>query len=364
MRILDKYIFSKYIKAVFFTLFIFIPIAVVIDVAEKVDKFLRHDDLTFIQIIKDYYVNFVLYYGNTFLPLATFIACIMFTSKMANNTEVVAISSANISFTRFLRPFFMAATFLALIAFATNHFILPKANGTRIKFENDYIKKKSGYDKGFIRNFNLQLNDSSKVFIKNFSLQNNKGYNFSYAVFDGIKLKYKVTASTVVWRDDLKKFQLKNYTERKIFAKQDSIFEGKEKDIEMDFTPSDLSVMGSKSMEMTSFELWKFIKKSERRGIKNLNAYYIELHQRTSLPVSAYILTLIAVALASRKKRGGTGINLAIGIGLMFMYVFFMKVAQVLGSTPNSSPFIMAWLPNIVFSAIAIYLYLQEKKRG
>lgn len=363
MRILDKYILVRYLKSVFFTLFILIPIAVVIDVSEKVDKFLRHDDLTLLMILKDYYVNFIIYYSNTFLPLATFLACIMFTSKLANNTEVIAISSANISFTRFLRPYFIGATILATIALIANHFIVPIGNEVRNKFEERYIKKTTN-GRGAVTNFNLQLNDSAKVFIKSFNISGNRGFNFSYTEFKDTKIKYKLVSNNIVWDTAKYVFRLPDYTERYIYESKDSLTIGKNKEIDLDFNPEDLKTSGAKSMNLTSDKLIEFIDKSKKRGVKNLNSYHIELYQRTSLPISAYILTLIAVALASRKKRGGVGINLAIGVGLMFIYVFFMKVAKVLGSAPNSNPIIMAWLPNIVFGVIAIYLYLKEKKQG
>ncbi|MGY6648296.1 LptF/LptG family permease [Wenyingzhuangia sp. IMCC45574] len=363
MRIIDRYILLRYLKSVFFTLFILIPIAVVIDVSEKVDKFLRHEDLGLGQIIEEYYVNFIIYYGNTFLPLATFLACIMFTSKLAGNTEVIAISSANISFTRFLRPYFIGATILAMVALGMNHFVVPKGNSTMYNFEQTYLKKKKA-NSGYVKNFNLQLNDSSKVFIKNFSLQNNKGYNFSYTEFNGTKISYKLVADNVTWDEINETFMLRKYRERFVRDDRDSIAHGDKITKPLDFTPDDLITTGHKSMEMTSIDLYNFIKKSERRGVKNLNEYYMELYQRTSLPVSAYILTLIAVSLASRKKRGGIGINLAVGIALMFVYVFFMKVAKVLGSSPNSNTVFMAWLPNIIFATIAVYLYLKEKNQG
>ncbi|WP_010135284.1 LptF/LptG family permease [Ochrovirga pacifica] len=363
MRILDRYILLRYLRSVLFAMFILIPIAVVIDVSEKVDKFLRHDDLGILEIIQDYYVNFIIYYGNTFLPLATFLACIMFTSKLASNTEVIAINSANISFTRFLRPYFIGATILAIIALYMNHFVVPKGNNTKYNFEQTYLKRKKE-NNTYVKNFNLQLNDSAKVFIKNFSLQNNKGYNFSYTEFNGTKVKYKLVSDNVTWDEVNENFILGKYRERFVLNDRDSISDGQSKKQPLDFTPEDLITSGHKSMEMTSIDLYNFIKKSERRGVKNLNEYYVELYQRTSLPISAYVLTLIAVSLASRKKRGGIGINLAIGVALMFIYVFFMKVAKVLGSAPGSNPLFMAWLPNIIFSIVAMYLYIKEKKQG
>ena len=364
MRILDKYILKKYLLSFLMTLFILLPIAVVIDVSEKVDKFLRHDDLTFSQIMNDYYLNFLIYYGNTFMPLAIFIACIFFTSKLANNTEVIAINSANISFTRFLKPYFIGATILTILALSMNHFVVPSSSKVRKAFEEKYIKHRNT-QKGYVNNFNLQLNDTSKVFIKSFNLAKNNGYNFSYQVFDGTQIKYKLYASNIQWNPKSTNFTLRNFTERRILDKnQDSISKGNVKYIELDFSPTDMEIADSKSLEMTSLDLKEFISKAKKRGVKNLNSYYVELYQRTSLPISTYILTLIAVALASRKKRGGIGMNLALGIGLMFVYVFFMKVAKVLGSGPNANPLLMAWLPNVIFGIIAVYLYIKEKKQG
>ena len=363
MRILDMYILFRYLKQVFFTLFILIPIAVVIDVSEKVDKFLRHEDLTWSVILKDYYLNFVIYYANTFLPLATFIACIMFTSKLANNTEVIAISSANISFSRFLRPYMFGATILAFIALVANHFVVPKGNSVKNNFEDVYInKKKKG--RGSVKEFSLQLNDSAKVYIKSFNITGNRGFNFSYSEFKGTKISYKLVANNIIWKPEEKYYLLPDFTERYIYDHKDSIVSGKEKKMFLDFTPDDLKISDSKSLNLTSDDLMDYIEKSKSRGIKNLNSYYVDLYQRTSLPVSSFILTIIAVALSSRKKRGGMGVNLAIGVGLMFMYVFFMKVAKVLGSGPNSNAFVMAWLPNIIFGIIAVYLYIKEKKQG
>lgn len=257
----------------------------------------------------------------------------------------------------------MGATILALIALVMNHFVVPQGNEVRHRFEKRYINKKLG-GRGNVANFNLQLNDSAKVFFKSFNVTGNRGFNFSYSEFDDTKIKYKLVANNITWDTVKKVFKLPKYTERYIYNDKDSLSNGKNKELSLDFTPSDMLVIGFKSMNMTSDVLINYINKSEKRGVKNLNAYYMELYQRTSLPISSYILTLIAVALASRKKRGGTGINLAIGVGLMFMYVFFMKVAKVLGSGPNSNPIVMAWLPNIMFAAIAIYLYIKEKKQG
>ncbi len=344
-----------------FTLLILLPIAVAIDIAEKIDKFLREENLTILEVVRDYYVNFIIYYGNTFMPLALFIAVILFTSKLANNTEIVAINSSQISFTRFLYPYFVGATIIASVAFLMNHFVVPSSSKTRKAFEKKYLKKRKFID-NTVREFSLQLNDSTYVFIQNFNLKNNSGYNFSTEVYDGIALKSKFTADNLNWNKKDSTFKLYNWKRRLVFKNRDSIAFGNSIDTAFAFSPKDFNYKNIVAQEMQSGELKDFIGISKKRGIKNLNQYYVELYKRTSLPVACYILTLIAVVLAHKKKRGGLGLNLALGIAAMFIYVFFMKIGEVLGAVAGANPLLNVWMPNILFGTYAIYLYINARK--
>ncbi len=361
MKILDWYILKRYLTTFLFTLLILIPIAVAIDIAEKIDKFLRDEDLTFYQVVNDYYVNFIIYYANTFMPLALFIAVILFTSRLANNTEIVAINGSQISFTRFLYPYFIGATIVTIIALFMNHYIVPSSSKTRRNFENTYINKKRYSDK-IIKNFSLQLNDSTYVFIQNFDIERNSGYNFSTETYEGLKLKYKLTADNFSWQPAKEKFKLYNWKERKIYKDYDSIKQGNNLDSTFAFTPKDFIYKSAMAQEMSSHELADFIEISKKRGVKNLNAYLVELYKRTSLPLASYVLTLIAVALAHKKRRGGIGVNLAIGLSAMFIYVFFLKVAEVLGAVAGANSLLNVWMPNIIFGAFALYLYINARK--
>jgi len=361
LRILDKYILKKYLSSVALVLVLLLPIAIAIDVSEKVDKFLRHSDLSIGEIIKDYYVNFVVIFGNTFLPLALFIAVIFFTSKLASNTEIIAIHSAKISFTRFLKPYFIGATIITIFALLMNHFIVPNSNKIYEEFIRDYVStKKRNTDN--LTNINLQLGPNDYIFLKNFRVQLGRGYNFSYEKFEGNKLVYKLFSDDIRWNKKDSTFTLTNYRKRYISSTNDSIKYGTKLDTTFTFTPKDLVNVDYMAKEMTSFKLYNFIQQSKERGIDNLNTYLVEFHKRTSLPISTYILTFIAVALASKKRRGGMGVNLAIGITLMFVYVFFLKIAEVLGAGADTNSFIMVWSPNILFGALAIYLYLKNAK--
>lgn len=361
MKILDKYILKKYFISFLFTLLILIPIAIAIDVSEKIGRFLDHANLGITEIINDYYIPFIINYGNTFMPLALFISTILFTSKLASNTEIVAIHSAGISYKRLLRPYIIGAIIIAVISLYTNHFIVPHSNKTYEAFNETYLRKKK-ITKTDVSKVSLQLTDNDFVFFKSFSLKRNTGYGFSYEHYDGLQLKYKITSQNIKWNKKDSTYTLTNYNKRKIYSETDSIETGRKLDTTFNFFPKDLLYVGYLAKEMPSHKLIKHIAKSEKRGVKNLNKYKVELYKRSSIPLSSIILTVIAVSLASRKRRGGIGINLALGVSLMFIYVFFMKVAEVLGAGATYNPLLMIWIPNILFGLLAIYLYFNAKQ--
>ena len=362
MKIIDWYILKRYLLTFVFTLLILIPIAVAIDISEKIDKFLRHDDLTFLEVVNDYYVNFIIYYANTFMPLALFIAVIVFTSKLANNTEIVAINSSQVSFIRFLYPYFIGATIVTVVALFMNHYVVPSSSKIRKTFENKYLKHQKYSDK-VAKEFSLQLNDSTYIFVQSFNLGKNSGHNFSMDTYDGYKLKHRLTADNIRWNEKDSTFKLTNWKERKVFANKDSLFTGRKVDTAFSFTPRDFNYKSTLSQEMPSPELSNFIKISKKRGVKNLNAYLVELYKRTSLPLASYILTLIAVVLAYRKRRGGMGVNLALGLAIMFIYVFFLKVGEVLGGVAGANSLLQVWIPNIVFGTLGLILFWRAQVR-
>ena len=361
MRILDKYILKKYLSSFALILSLLLPIAIAIDVSEKIDKFLRHPDLSTGEILKDYYLHFIVIFGNTFMPLALFIAVIFFTSKIANNSEIIAIHSAKISFTRFLRPYFIGATIVVIIGLFMNHFVVPNSNKIFDTFSRTYLKNKE-ININYLQNINLQLGPNDFIYFKSFRVESNMGTKFSYDKIEGTKITYRLFAENVRWTEKDSTFKLMNYSKRFIFKDRDSIETGSLLDTTFNFTPKDLVNVDYLAKEMNSTKLNEFINQAKQRGVGNLNSYSVEFHKRTSLPVSSYILTFIAVTLASKKRRGGMGVNLAIGITLMFVYVFFLKIVEVLGAGAETNSLIMVWLPNIFFGALAIYLYFKNAK--
>jgi lipopolysaccharide export system permease protein len=361
MRILDAYILKQFLKTLALIVAIILPIGIAIDISEKIDKFLHHNELTFWIIIEDYYQHFIITYGNMFLPLALFIAVILFTSKLAGNTEIIAMHSAQISFNRLLYPYFLGALIVGIFSLLMNHFVVPNSNDKFTQFERKYIYVKK--DINYIRDISLQLGESDYLFIKTFTMQQNRGSDFMFEHYDGTDLKYRLKASSIKWKEEDSTYILSNYSKRYLHNEKDIIETGKKMDTVFDFYPKDLYYVDYLAKEMKSPNLNYYINLSKKRGVKNLNPYKVELQKRSSLPISSFILTMIAVALAVKKKRGGIGINLAAGIGLAFLYIFFMKITEVLGAVAGAHTLLLVWLPNIIFGILAAYLYWNASKK-
>ena len=251
MKKLDWYILKRYLVTFLFTLLIIIPIAVAIDISQRVDKFLAHSDLGVGQIIDEYYKNFIIYYSNTFMPLALFIAVILFTSKLSNNTEIVAMTNAKISFTRFLYPYMVGATLVTMMALVMNHFVVPNSSKERKKFEKEFFNKKRFKD-DIVENFSLQLNDSSYMYIKSYSFKSSQGSFFSIENYKGIELVQKLTADNIRWINKDSTFKLTRYSLRKVFKDRDSIFSGTSIDTTFTFTPKDFLYKSALAQELPS----------------------------------------------------------------------------------------------------------------
>lgn len=342
-------------------LLILVPVIIAVDISEKIDKFLRHADLTVGTIIQDYYVNFIINIGNMILPLALFISVLFFTSKLAGNTEIIAIHNAKISFTRFLKPYFIGATIVAMLSLVLNHIIVPQSSKVFTDFTNTFIKNKRINLKN-VTNVNLQLSENEYIYIRSYNMDRNRGNDFSYERYEDNILKQKLIADNIVYQEKDSTYKLTNFYKRTILGENDLVEYGRRKDTIFNFEPKDLLHVDSFAKEMRTPELLEYINKSKKRGRGNLNTYLVELHKRTSLPLASYILTLIAVILGSVKRRGGIGMNLTIGITLMFIYVFMLKIVEVLGGSADASPLFLVWLPNMVFGTLAIYLYINARK--
>lgn len=331
---------------------------VVFDISEKVDDFFE-SEAPFRAILFDYYLNFIPYFGNLFSPLFTFIAVIFFTSKMAGNSEIISILTSGVSFNRFLRPFLISAVFLCVLSFVLGNFIIPASNQLRLDFEYEYLK--SPY-KNRDKDIHMQIEPGTFIYIESYNIQKNIGYKFSIEDFENDELKRKLYSSYIQWDDQKEKWTIYNYIEREIDGLYEEISKGEQKDTVLNLRPNDFNFRLSMVETMNYYELNSFIDKEKMKGSKNLVFHLIEKHKRIAFPFATIILTLVAVAMASRKVKGGIGLHLGLGLLISFSYILFMQISTTFATNGDLSPFIAVWIPNLIFSLLAIYLLRKSPK--
>ena len=351
---LDVYIVKKFITTFFVALLLIIGIVIIFDISEKIDDFVSKE-APLKAIIFDYYVNFVPYFMNMFSPLFVFITVIFFTSKMAADTEIVAILSCGISFHRMMVPYIFSATLIALFSLCLNLFIIPEANKTRLDFENQYIKQRY---KGVGRNVHYQINPGEYVFAESFSSWNSTAYRFTLEKIEDDRLVSKISAESAVYDTTKKCWTLKKYFIREYNDDlTDRVRSGRQIDTVLALSVKDFYLTENTVETLTYSELNELIDIQRLRGDANVKFALIEKNTRFALPFSAFILTIMGVALSSKKRRGGIGWNIGIGIALAFTYILFLRFSQMFVHTGTLPPALALWLPNVVFTIIAVFLY-------
>lgn len=336
-------------------------IFVIIDVNEKYTN-LSENGFTVSQALLGFYPYYLIWAINTFFSILVFISVLYFTSRMSGNTEIVAIISSGISFYRFSLPYFVGALIIATIALFTNHLFLPYANIHKNKFEQGIMtgmQKQKYYSQQPIA---AQIAPNEFLFITSYSRVNKSGSGFVFQKYDSLKeLKHELHANNISWDNQDSTYVLANFYERYVRdGKPDSLLNGSILKKKFPFTPDELLPESYVAETMNSFELSTFIENEKRRGSGNINTYKFELYQRSSLPFSVIILTVLAMSLASVKRRGGIGLNLAIGITIAFAFIFSFQALSVMSSQSGLNPLFAVWLPNIVFGLLAIYLYFRR----
>ena len=339
-------------------LLLFIPIGILVDISEKIDKFKEFD--VPLQEIASYYLDFVWYFGNTLYPLFVFLSVIWFTSKIANNSEIIAILSSGISFNRYLRPFMIAASVIALMAFYSGMFIVPAKNKSFNEFSYKYLKK--GKKSRETSKIYKQVDENDFVYVSSYNPTRELAYDFSYEHFNKNNLEFKITARNIRWIKEDSVYRLTDYFKRTFKGDIQFIDSKKILDTIFSFKINELSSVNYMAETQNFFELNEFIKQEEESGSPLINNHLLVRHKRWSLPLSTFILTLLAVSASSFKRREGMGVNLAFGIITAFTFVFFDKFFSVMVSKSGLSPFLGAWIPNIIFLLLAIYFLKYAKK--
>ncbi|RMA56250.1 LptF/LptG family permease [Ulvibacter antarcticus] len=358
LSILDRYILKKYLGTFGLLLLLFIPIGITVHLSEKIDKILENE-VPLTEVIF-YFLDFTIYFANLLFPLFLFLSVIWFTSKLATNTEVIAFLSSGVSYYRFLRPYMIGATIVCVGAFFMGTYLAPSASKGFNEFHYQYLKKgKRDRDQ---TNVYRQINDNDYIYVSYFNVAEKSGSNFTLEHFEGNKMTYKLAAKRIRYNDKDSTYTLINYTKR-IVGENDDIIESAAKiDTTFSFELEDLTPVEYIAETLNLPELNKFIKREKERGSSYINRYEVVRNKRWSLPVSAYILTIIAVAVSSVKRRGGMGVNLAIGIAIGMVYIFFDKIFGTMAEQSDFSPFVATWFPNIIFGILAIYLLRNAKR--
>lgn len=355
LSILDKYILKRYLGAFALLLVLFLPIMVTVHIAEKIGKIISND-APFGEVII-YLLDFTIYFSNFLFPLFLFISTMFFTSKLAMNTEVIAFLSSGVSFNRFLRPYIIGATIVCVIALILSAVFVPNASSGFNEFQNKYFNR--GGDKKTTNVFR-QINDSDYIYVSNYQPSSQIGFDFTLEHFEGNELKYKIYANRIKFEDST--YVLSGYKKRTILEDGEKIEREQRKDTLFSFDIDELTPSDYIAETLQFSELNDFIELEEKRGNADMNIYYVEKYKRTSIPVSAFIFTLIAVAVSSVKKRGGMGLNLAIGIVIAMTYVFLDKVFGTIAEKSTFNPWIAVWFPNIFFAAVAFFLIRNARR--
>jgi lipopolysaccharide export system permease protein len=361
LTIIDKYILKRYFSNFSVMLLLFIPIGIIIDVSEKVNKMVENKVEMF-KILK-YYFYFTIYFANFLFPIFLFLSIIWFTSKLANNTEIIAILSSGISFNRFLRPYFIGASIISFGALILGFFLAPKAADEYNNFRFTYLFGNGLRDIRQNEDVYRQISDDEYIYVSNFNTESKTAFNFSLEHFNKDKtLQYKVTASRIQWNIQKKNFTMFDYVKRTVGVLDDKLERLPQKDQAFTFDLEDLTPVIYIAETLPVNELYHFIEKERKKGNANINVYLVVFYKKFSVPISAFILTIIAVAVSSMKRRGGMGINLTIGILVAFGYVFFDKIFGVLAEKSTIPPIIAVWIPNMVFGILALYLLRNARR--
>lgn len=360
MKKLDLYILRKFLGTYFFIVAIIIAIVVVFDLVEKMDDFME-SKAPLQSIIFDYYLNLVPYYANMLSPLLVFIAVIFFTSKLAGQSEIIAILSSGVSFRRMMFPYAMGAAIIAALTYVLGAQVIPVANRTRIDFENVYVKSKR--ETG-LSDMHMQIEPGVFIYLGRYYSFRERGDRFNIEKFDGNRMVSRLMAKTITYDSIAARWTLENYT-RWDFGPDGiahTITRGEKVDSTINMVPNDFKKVRKSYEMLTSSDLVEYVDELRRRNIGNTEEFEIEYYKRQASPFAAFILTLIGVSLASRKTRGGMGLHIGIGLVLSFLYILFLTISSTFAVNGNMNPILSVWLPNIVFSIIGCWLYQKAPK--
>ena len=365
MHKLDWYILKKFLVTFFFCMILFMIVAVAVDSSEKTDDFVK-TGLSTAQIIRQYYFGFVPYIWGLLFPLFVFIAVIFFTSRMATRSEIIAILASGTSYNRMLRPYLVGGVLLAVALWFGSRYLIPHANALRSHFQTTYIDKndptKNRQENGCVNCFYKRIDTNTYVGIKGYDTATLSASRFFLERVKNDKVVYNVRASVAKWDTGRKKWLLLNAVERKIDSMREVTTLHDTMVLSISLKPEELRKDEYLKDRLTTPELVAYIEREESRGTEGLSASKVERYRRTATPFAVLLLTIIGAVIASRKTRGGSGMHLAIGIITAALFILSDRFSTVFATKSNFPPLLAAWLPNIVFSGVAFWMYKRTPK--
>ena len=357
LKRIDYYIIVKFLGTFFLSIALIISIAVVFDVSEKIDDFMEKN-APLRAIVFDYYLNFIPYFSNLFSPLFTFISVIFFTSKMAENSEIIAIQASGISYHRLMRPYMISAAIIAIMTFILSGYVIPHSNEIRLNFQEVYIKSRQFSN---ISRVQMEVSPGKILYLDYFDKNANRAYRASLEKFDGKTLVSRMTAEILEW-DSAYQWTARKYMIRDFDGMYEKLTTGTVIDTIIPVEPNEFFIYKGMYEQMGNDELKTYIDKQKNRGVGNIKEFQIEYEKRFAFPFAAFILTLIGVSLSSKKIKGGMGLNLGIGLLISFSFILFNTISSTFAISGALSPFMAVWLPNILYAVVAAYLYRKAPK--
>ncbi|MBR5464504.1 MAG: LptF/LptG family permease [Alistipes sp.] len=359
-KILDRYVLGKFLKTFFFAIAMILVIVVLFDYVEKVDDFTElHAPLS--EILFDYYLNFIPYFANQFCSLFTFIACIFFTSKLAYQTEIVAMLSGGMSFRRLMWPYFLGALIIGSLSLALNLWIIPVTQQKIVSFEAKYIKRRQNVQ--FDRHIYRQIEPGVFAYVRGYQNGSKRASFFALEQYEEGSMTRSLEAADVTFNPDTKRWSAARYTTREFDSLENETFtQHRNLDTLINLEEAELGVVNQLIKTMNIHELSEFLAQQRTKGSDTINIIQVEQHVRFAYPLGTFILTLIGVSLSSRKVRGGTGLHIGVGIALCFSYILFYRFFEEFAKSGSLPPGLAIWLPNLIYLAIAIYLYQKAPK--
>ena len=355
LKRIDRYIIKQFLGTFAFTIVLMIAVTVVFDINEKIEHFLK-PTVTVYEIAFHYYFNFIPYFIGLFSPLFTFIAVIFFTSKMASHTEIIAILSGGVSYRRFMRPYIIGSTMLALLSFFLINWVIPNSNAIRFEFDEKYYHSNPYQNRE--RNIHRQIHPNLYIYMQSYSTLSHIGNRFSLERFEDGLLKEKFVSDYIKWDTTLQKWSIMNYYYRQFDSTGERLTTGHRLDTLLpNFDKSDFSSRSEIVEAMNYGQLKKEIAKYKLSGSAAFVLFELERQKRFAYPFSSIILAVIGVCVSSQKKRGGIGINIGIGLALAFSYLLFQQVATVFSINAGFNPYLSVWIPNILYAFIAFFFY-------